>query len=146
VPNVKEMWRKRRLRNHVGSVAELVAIQQSYLKQLYLTYRQRLGKMSGDRGYAIPVLKDFVHSYREKLGREISSLSMILDLQSALEAQTKRSWYIWYKSLASRMGDDLKPFGQLLAQLNTQNQEFGADVRNALLTLTDKVTALLPGH
>ena len=143
-PNLDAGWRRRRLRNHVGSVAELVAIQESYLEQLYNTYSQRMRNTSNKIGYPGEELSAFFHSYGDRLGKGLAGLACILDLQSPLQQlQSKRRWYAWYQSIAARMGDDLKQFNDLLAQLNAQNKAVGADVRTNVSGLIDKVSGLI---
>ncbi len=142
-PNLDKGWRRRRLRNHVGSVAELVAIQESYLEQLYGTYRQRMRNTTNKMGYPGEELSAFFHNYGDKLGKGLAGLTCVLDLQSSLQQQSKRRWYTWYQSIAARMGDDLKQFDDLLAQLNVQNKAVGDDLRKIVSGLIDKVSGLI---
>jgi uncharacterized protein YicC (UPF0701 family) len=99
--------------------------------------------MSDGGGYPVEELVMFLRSYKDKLGSELANLSGILDLQTALQFQTKRRWFAWYTALASRMGDDLKVFRDMLKQLGEQNREIGTDTRKNISSVIDKISALL---
>ena len=144
VPGVDKKWRRRRLRNHIGGIAELAAIQGSFLRQLRLAFELRYRELSHKPGYPRKEIIAFIRGFRDKLGDKVASVEDVLGLQSGLELEEKREWFRWYVSMAnaSGLGDELRQFKESLENLDKLNKEVGGAARKDLSSLYDKVTSL----
>lgn len=145
-PDLDKKWRRRRLRNHIGSIAELVAIQHSFLEKLRLTFARKVKEIESKQGFPMAELGSFWKNYKDRLGRQVFGLSSIFELQESLQQSSGKKWSGWYGTMvaASRMGVELQAFEEVLKRLDQVNKQLGSDVRKSLTGIFDKASKLMP--